>query len=133
MREDGKRAICMESASGTVLPDLLQRSLSLEKDFCQALHSSGRTVTALRPPYVDPLVITQKWLIAPDGTPFDAQAFYHAFECACHGVETQEMTIRGDADVLALKESQLILVECKSSPDISEQKLRNLLQRVTDV
>lgn len=216
----------MEQPKGIAPPDPQQQSLRLEADFRQALHTFGRTITTLRPPYGDHWVITQRWLVAPDGTPFDAQAFYHAFDhapfrqtlrgilrypehaglflsslspehrlflekqdfiqqnaqpvlpnleapepgtecqpqwmkgpalqdildlgrtlewyvaewfrqeyeaCACHSVEIQEMTIRGDADVLALKEDRLILVECKSSSDISEQKLRNMLQRIIDI
>lgn len=217
----------MEPPKGIAPADPQQLSLLLEANFRQALHTFGRTVTTLRRQYGDQLVITQQWLIAPDGTPFDDLAFYHAFDhalfrqalrgilcypeyaglflpslspehrlflekqnfiqqneqyglldlgvpnpeterqpqwvtgpalqdirdigrtfewyvaewfrqeygaCACHSVEIQEMTIRGDADVLALKENQLILVECKSSSDdITEQKLRNMLQRIRDI
>jgi hypothetical protein len=48
---------------------------------------------------------------------------------ACHGVETQELPIPGDLDVIALKDGMCMLVECKSSSQIAVQKLHNLLER----
>jgi len=55
---------------------------------------------------------------------------YHAL--ARHGVEIKELTAGGDLDVVALKDGKRILVECKSSSQIPEQKLRLFLQRSAD-
>ncbi len=51
---------------------------------------------------------------------------YHAL--ARHGVETKEL-ISGDLDVVAFKDGMHIMVECKSSSQIEEQKLSLFLQR----
>jgi hypothetical protein len=224
MQEGMEGMIQRENPGVRGVPCIPQTLEPLQDDFRDSLRASGRVLVKHRSLSSDPLVLRQRWLTTPGGTPYDEDAFYRAFDerafrqalrailahtdlhlghlpslsieqwtfleeqeflkkapdwrlephpflgsicynlphleqgpaaqdipnigrtlewyvaewfrkdyraLACHGVETQELPIPGDLDVVALRDGMCLLVECKSSPQIATQKLHNLLERST--